>query len=127
MVTGLQSQHPARRRGALMTEAMIALGILAAVMLPVAFMFMQETKLTRVYYYKAVALEIVDGEMEVLAAGEWRAFQPGRQSYTVLAAAATNLPPGEFILTLDGKRARLEWIPKARNAGGVTAREVVLK
>ena len=127
MVTRLPRLRLARRCGALMTEAMIALGILAAVMLPVAFLFMQEAKLCRVYYYKAVAMELVDGEMETLVAGEWRAFQPGRQSYVVRAAAATNLPPGEFILTLDGPRARLEWIPKARNHGGVTAREVVLK
>jgi hypothetical protein len=63
-----------RRRGALVTEAVIALGILAVTLIPLAFAFMQEIKLCRAYYYKAVALEIIDGEMEVLAAGEWRAF-----------------------------------------------------
>ena len=127
MVTNLQPRRAVRSRGALMTEAVVALGILATVMLPVAFTFMQEAKLCRIYYYKAIALEIVDGEMETLAAGEWRAFQPGRQSYAVRVAAATNLPPGQFLLTLEATHARLEWIPTARNAGGVVAREVKLK
>lgn len=115
------------RRGALMTEAAVALGILGAVLLPLAFAFVQESKLCRAYHFKAVAMEIVDGEMEALAAGEWRAFQPGRQRYTVRAAASTNLPPGEFALTLGGGRARLEWIPKVRHAGGAVAREVEVK
>ena len=110
--------------GALLTEAVVAMGILVAVMLPLAFSFMQETHTCRGLYYKAVAMEIVDGEIEALAAGEWRAFKPGRQGYAVRAAAATNLPRGDFVLTLEGARARLEWIPRASGAGGTVAREV---
>ena len=113
--------------GALQTEAIVALGILVAVMLPLAFTFLQETRTCRAHYYKAVAMEIVDGEMEALAAGEWRAFRPGKQSYPVRAAASTNLPPGEFVLTLDDARARLEWIPGTGGAGGVVAREVKVR
>jgi hypothetical protein len=114
-------------RGALATECVVALGILAAVMLPLSFSFMQETKMCRAYYHRAVALEIIDGEMELLAAGEWRAFREGRQDYPVLAASATNLPPGEFALTLRDGLARLEWTPRARRAGGAVVREVRLK
>lgn len=112
------------RAGALLTEAVVALGILAAVMIPLAYAFQQETRTVRAHYFKAVAMEIVDGEIEALAAGGWRAFRPGKQSYAVRAAAATNLPPGDFVLTLDGARARLEWIPKSVGAGGIVAREV---
>ena len=126
MVT-LRASRQSRRCAALIAEAVIAMGILVTVMLPLSFAFMQETKLCRSYYYKSVALELVDGEMEALAAGEWRAFKPGRQSYAVRAASATNLPPGEFVLTLEGQRARLEWIPKTRNAGGVGAREALVR
>jgi hypothetical protein len=121
------SSRPNRRRAALIAEAVIALGILVTVMLPLAFAFRQETKLCRSYYYKAIALELVDSEMEALAAGEWRVFPQGRQIYAVRAAAATNLPPGEFVLTLEGQRARLEWIPKVHNAGGIIAREALVK
>lgn len=124
MVTRLA---PNRRRGALATEAVIALGILVAVMIPLSFGFRQEAKLFRAYYYQAAALEIIDGEMEVLVAGEWRAFPAGRQNFTTRAASATNLPPGAFFLTLAEGRAKLEWIPQARNVGGTVTREVMLK
>jgi hypothetical protein len=119
--------HRRARAGALQTEAIVALGILAAVMLPLAFTFLQETRTCRAHYYKAVAMEIVDGEIEALSAGEWLAFKPGKQSYSVRADAATNLPPGEFVLTLDKDRARLEWIPRGRGAGGSVAREAKVR
>jgi hypothetical protein len=119
---------PRRRpRGVFATECVIALAILAAVMLPMSFSLVQESKLCRAYYYRAVALEIVDGEMETLAAGEWRAFPQGRQVYRVQAASATNLPAGEFILTLGDGTARLSWTPKTRRVGGEVVREIKLK
>ena len=124
MVTRLS---PNRRQGALATEAVIALGLLVAVMIPLAFAFMQEAQLCRAYYYQAAAMEIIDGEMEVLAAGEWRAFPAGRQRYVVRAVSATNLPPGEFVLTLAEGRGRLEWTPAARGVGGTVSREAKWK
>ena len=120
-------QKSRSRDGALLAEAVVALAILAAVMLPLAFSFLLETRLCRAAYFKGVAMEIVDGEMEILAAGEWRAFQPGRQPYPIHVPAATNLPPGEFLLTLEAHRARLEWIPKKHGAGGIVMREAVLR
>jgi hypothetical protein len=105
----------------------IALGILVTVMIPLTFAFTQEMKLCRAYYYRGVAMELVDGEMEVLTAGEWRALQPGRQRYAVRGASATNLPAGEFILTLGEGKARLEWIPKAHGFGGNVSREATVK
>ena len=121
--------QPTRKteQGVLLTEAAVALTLLALVLLPMAFAFVQESALMRAYHHRAVAMQIVDGEMELLAAGEWRALARGTQPYPVRAAAATNLPPGEFLLTLEGSRARLEWKPKGRHAGGVVAREVALR
>ena len=116
-----------RNRAALMTEAVIALAVLALAALPLAFEFMQEIKVARAAYYRAVAMEIVDGEMEVLTAGEWRAFQPGPQAYPVTAQAARNLPPGQFVFTLAGDRLKLEWIPQARGYGGTVTREARTK
>jgi hypothetical protein len=116
-------RRQSRRRAALMTEAVVALGILALASLPLTFEFAREHKAARKLYYQAVAMEIVDGELEVLAAGEWRAFRPGPQPYAVTAEAARNLPPGDFVLTVADGRLKLEWIPKARGAGSVVARE----
>ena len=122
MVTTVRND---RKRGALATECVIALGILAVVMLPLSVSFQQEARVFRAYYHRAIALEIVDGEMELLVAGEWRSFQSGRQKYSVRAAAATNLPPGEFFLTLEGGSARLEW--RGHHGGGTVVREAKLK
>lgn len=122
--------HSARRqaaRGSLSVELTVALGVLVLALLPLSVSFVPGQHALQSRYFRAVALEIVDGEMEVLAAGEWRAFAPGRQPYPVRAEAAKNLPPGAFTLTLTNGRVRLEWRPEARGTGGPVVREVVLK
>lgn len=115
------------RRGMLMTEVVVAMAILTLAVLPLAYSFVHERQLLKRAYYHAAAMEIVDGEMEILAAGEWRSYPPGRQSYTVRAGSATNLPPGEFQLTVGSNRVRLEWIPQDTHVGGRIAREALVK
>jgi hypothetical protein len=124
----IASTHPAGRRqsGALTTDAVIAMGIVTLVMLPLVLSILQERRLLRACYTEAIAMEIVDGEMEALQAGEWRAFPPGTQDYAVHAGSATNLPPGRFVLTLETNRVRLEWAPAKRHHGSVIAREARL-
>jgi hypothetical protein len=92
-----------------------------------SFAFLEEQKLARAYYNQAIAMEIVDGEMEVLAAGEWRVFKPGSQDYQVRAEAAKNLPPGRFVLTIQEPRVKLEWRPEQEGKGGAVRREVTVK
>lgn len=126
----LSMNRQARRtkeRGALMTELMVAMAILAVAVFPLAFSFAQETKFLRSCYNRAVATEIVDGEVEVLLAGEWRSFKEGVQDYTPHALAATNLPSNKFQLTLTGRRLRLEWLPSEKDQGGSVIREVTVK
>jgi len=111
----MRTCDPARRRGeqgSLMIEMTAALGILILVVLPVTFSIFQEMRMCRINYYRAVAMEIVDGEMEALAAGEWHSFPEGTREYTVRAAAVSSLPPGRFLLTITGRRTRLEWQPR---------------
>ena len=116
-----------RQCGALMTELMVALAILAGVLLPLAYSLVSERRLARSSYQRAVAMEIVDGEMEALVAGEWRAFPPGTQDYRVRAAAMTNLPPGKFLLTLESGHVRLQWQPAVKQHGGAVVREARVK
>jgi hypothetical protein len=97
--------------GFLNFELIVAIAILAVVMLPLGGAWYHEKKLLRVYYHDAIAMEILDGEMEVLAAGDWRSFPEGRHELKPTALAATNLPPGQFILTREAKNVRLEWLP----------------
>jgi hypothetical protein len=110
------SKRMASQRGLLNLELAIAITILAVVMLPLAYMFAHEGKLLRAYYRDAVAMQILDGEMEVIAAGEWRRFAEGRHDYPVAARAAMNLPPGRFVLTRTPERVRLDWLPQKGRA-----------
>lgn len=106
-----------------MTELMIAMAILLVAIIPVGYSFVGEQKLARASYIRAVAMEIVDGELEVLAAGEWRHQMEGRQPFKVLADAAVNLPKGGFVLSRKGDQLRLEWNPEVRDRGGPVWRE----
>lgn len=109
-----------------MTELVIALGIVALVLIPLGFSTLAERKLEQMERQRAVAMMIVDGEMEVLRAGAWRALEPGEHDYAVRAESAATLPAGSFVTTLTNGLLRLEWRPAGRHQGGVIAREVKL-
>jgi len=109
--------------GWLALELTVALGILVMVLLPLGYSFLHEAKLCRAYYYRAAAMELVDSELEVLAAGGYRRFPLGTHDYVISGAAAGNLP-GRFVLVVGEKRLRLEWRPERRGVGGGVTREV---
>jgi hypothetical protein len=113
----------ARQRGNLTAELLIGVGLLIFAVFPLSTSFGREQKLARAYYYRAVALEIVDGEMEALRAGEWRLHPVGEHAYAVRAQAAASLPPGRFVLTRGEAAVRLEWIPDGKDRGGRVVRE----
>jgi hypothetical protein len=117
-----------RQRASLLIELLVAMALLTGVLLPLAYSFASERRYARAAYQRAAAIEIVDGEIEVLASGEWRAYRKGAQDYRVNAGAATNLPPGKFLLTIGDHKVRLEWaaLPRAGRIGRVV-REVTVK
>jgi hypothetical protein len=117
----------ARERGYMMAELFVAIAMLLGALLPIGYSFMTDKRVARATYDHAVAMEIVDGEMEVLLAGEWRAFTPGTHPYPVKGVALTNLPPGQFTLTLETNKVRLEWKPAAVMHGGPIVREAQIK
>ena len=112
-----------RRRAYLEVDFMVALAILTLAVLPVGYSISQERKLARAYYFRAVAMEIVDGEMEVLRAGAWRQFKEGAQPYEPRAQSAAQLPPGRFTLTVTGDQLRLAWQAEGKGAGSAVVRE----
>ena len=106
----ITKQERRKERGsALLAELIGAMLVLTLAIMPITVMLLKDQRACREYYYKAVAMEIVDGEMEILAAGGVGGISEGSQPYAVNAAAATNLPPGKFTLTREGKTLRLEW------------------
>ncbi len=121
------SNPNARRRGALMTELLVAIALLTAALLPLAYSLVSERRTAKAYYLRAVAMEIVDGEMEALLAARPRPLETGTREFSVHANAATNLPPGKFLLTVSTNSLRLEWKPSVKDHGGPVTREVLLK
>ena len=112
------------RRGVLEIDLAMAMLVLSVAILPLAFSFAKEREVLHVEYSRAVADEIVDGEMEILAAGDWKDLPDGEQSYAVHSRAAANLPAGHFELSKNAHHLRLEWLPDRRRGIGVVAREI---
>lgn len=98
-------------RGFLQVDLAVALAIFSIAIVPLGYSFAQERKLLKIEYQRSLANEIVDGEMEILAAGAGRNFPDGSQTYPVQSRAATALPPGHFELTKAGNHLRLGWMP----------------
>jgi hypothetical protein len=128
MNTHLPKHLWSRRRGGFF-EVDLALGlvILSLAVVPVGFAFARERHVLKIEYCRSVADEIVDGEMEILAAGAAKNLPEGAQNYPVTAAAVSQLPPGHFELTKTGNRLRLEWQPDQRRGFGPVSREATLK
>jgi hypothetical protein len=93
----------------------------------VAYSFARERHALRIEYSRAVAGEIVDGEIEILAAGAAKDLPDGTRNYPIHSAAANQLPAGHFQLTKTGSHVRLEWLPDGRHGVGAVAREATLK
>jgi len=121
------SRTPGRNRGFMMVDLFVGMAILAIAILPLAFSYVKESRMLRAEYFHGVAMEIVDGEMEVLAAGVWKDFPEGTQTYVVRAGAAKSLPPGRFEFTRAGRHLRLEWTPERHEGIGSVAREVTAR
>ena len=123
----IQFQSNKRQRGWLMADMMVALAILAIAILPLSYTALSDSREFRATYQQAIATEIVDGEMEILAAGTWRNYPEGTNAYPVQANALTNLPPGKFQFTRTTKLLRLEWLPAKKHGLGRIYREATLK
>jgi len=115
------------KRGYLMVDLLVALAILSLAIVPVGFSFARERQVLKMEYFRSVANEIVDGEMEILAAGNWKNYPDGSQDYPVHARAAESLPPGHFQLTKTANHLRLEWNSDAKHGIGAVVREVIIK
>ncbi len=114
-------------RGFLMLDLVVGMGLLVLAIFPLAYTVNSESRLFRATYQRALAMEIVDGEMEILAAGEWQSCPEGTHAYAVTANAAANLPAGQFELTRTGRHLRLAWSASEKSGIGTVVREVTLK
>jgi hypothetical protein len=113
--------------GFLEVDMLVGLAILSLAIVPVGFSFAHERQVLHMEYIHSVANEIVDGEMELLAAGDWKNYPDGVQNYSVHAGAAACLPPGHFQLTKTGNQLRLKWSSEWKHSGSPVIREVTVR
>ena len=117
----------ARRRAFLQLDVAIALTLLALVFIPLSVSSSGGLDLARRHYFEAVALQLIDGEMDVLLAGERRKYTLGEYGITPVGEAVQNLPEGKFVLTVKQKQLTLTWVPTKRAKWGRVERVVQLK
>lgn len=111
----LSSEH-----GMLMAEFSAAIAIFALVVFTSAAPVAMEQALVRRETARAVAMEIVDGEMEILAAGAWRKYGAGTHEYVVSQVSAKTLPAGRFVLAVTDSKVSLEWHELKANGREIT-------
>lgn len=115
-----------RRRGFASIDLFLAMAIFLVGFFSIAYLSTREMKLARAYYYDAIAMSLVDGELEVLAAGAWRELPAGESVFRSKAPTMDSLPPGRFLATRTDAVIRLEWIPANRGNGRHIVREFTL-
>ncbi len=117
--------------GNVQMDLIAAIAVLAIAILPLGFGILHHRTLVRDATMRAVVLELLDGEMEVLAAGEYRSFQEGTHTYPLTGAASLNLPPGSCLLTRaaqpqGGIELHLEWKPTVARAMQPVRRSILV-
>ena len=122
-----RTKRPARCRAFLQLDVAIAITFLALVFIPLSVSSSGELDLARRHYFEAVALQLIDGEMDVLLAGERRKYTPGEHRIKPVGESVQNLPEGEFVLSVQDQKLTLAWVPKKLAKWGRVDRVVQLK
>ena len=117
----------AKRLAFLQLDVAIALTVLALVFIPLSVSSSGDLDLARRHYFEAVALQLIDGEMDVLLAGERQKYTSGEHRIRLLGKAVQNLPEGEFVLSVQDQKLTLAWVPKKLAKWGRVDRVVQLK
>ncbi len=114
-----------RQRGILQVDLFVGMAILSLAIIPLAYSFSRERASLKIEYQRSVINELVDGEMEILAAGAGQNLPDGTQNLSVETQA--RLPAGKFQLTKQGQQLRLTWLPLEKCGISSVVREATLK
>ena len=111
----------------LQLDVAIAITVLVLVFIPLSVSSSGGLDLARRHYFEAVALQLIDGEMDVLLAGERQKYTTGEHRIKPVGQAVQNLPEGEFVLNVQDEKLTLAWMPKKLAKWGRVERVVELK
>jgi hypothetical protein len=123
MVT--RPQNDFRQCGMLQVDMLVAMSLLVLAVIPVAYSFNLDRKAMTRGYERAIAMELTDGEMEILLAGAWHYYPTGTNLIHFSGRAATNLSTSQATLLVTPEKLRLDWRPLERRSKGIS-REVKL-
>lgn len=116
-----------RRWAFIQLDVAVALALLFIVFIPFGVSSWGDLDLARRQLHEAVARQLIDGEMDVLLAGERRNYTLGEHRIIPVGESVQNLPEGKFILTVEDQKLTLAWIPKKVAKWGRVERVVELK
>ena len=116
-----------KRLAFLQLDVAIAITVLALVFIPLSVSSSGDLDLARRHYFEAVALQLIDGEMDVLLAGEHRKYTPGEHRIKPVGESVQNLHEGEFVLSVQHEKLTMAWMPKKLDKWGRVERVVELK
>lgn len=112
------------KKGVLLTEMIVAISVLVILTSVLVPKILSDKQALRDLYYRSVAMEILDGEMEILLSGEWQNYKEGITNFTPRANALKILPKGIWRISLSNQSIKLEWIPHYNKRKLYIAREV---
>lgn len=114
------------RRGWMNVDLAVALGLLVVLVLPLAHGLVGERRLLDAELRRAALIELLDGELEILLAGEWKSRPEGESDVALAGAGAERLPAGRCVLVKNGRHLRLEWRPEKRPGAVAASKEAVV-
>jgi hypothetical protein len=107
-----------RTAGAIHLETILALALTAAVLLPISGIVVTQRRMASDLARHLMMIELVDGEMELIASGDWVRFSEGTHSIPLPSPEGFVPPVGELTLERHGREFRLTWRPTNRWIGG---------
>ena len=117
----------AKRLAFIQMDVVLGIALLLLVFIPFSVTSSGELDLARRQQFQAVALQMIDGEMDVLLAGERQKYAAGEHTITPPGEAVQSLPEGKFVLTVGEKELTLAWTAVKQAKWGRVERVVKLK
>lgn len=119
--------HPAnpttaRRRGGVLMELIVGLALLAGVLLPLTGGFVSQRRMAAQLSKRLVLTELIDGELEFIAAGRWKEFNEGTNAFVIEMPPGFVPPAGRSYLVRESDHFRLLWEPDTKTALGTISR-----
>lgn len=116
-----------RRLAFIQLDVAVAIAILMLVFIPLTVTSSGKLDLARRHHVEAVVLQLIDGEIDVLLAGELKKYKAGEQRITPSGDVVEMLPKGDFVLTVKEKQLELVWVPVKLSKWGRIERAVNLR